>query len=463
MELSDYQTAEFLRKLKLEALPGTDVERYVPLDLVRGYRHTTSMDTLYKTLRTIENACLLFSGFPGSGKTTELKRLQERLDPGKADPIEKPRSKDPRPTQVVYISGEEFFDLWQPINIADVLRVIAYHLDEAAQLATTGTKTPDKGFVKELVEFLKNTKIEGVAKADLGQYTKGIVNVMLEFKHTLPFREATREAIAKRGQAFVDMVKKSISESIDAIRRVRGENTRVVVIVDDLEKIQPIDERDRGLIEKSIELLFVKQAPLLRLPCHVVYTFPLWLKYQYAISSAFDAPPIVLPMVKVWDKDKKAPSSEGYDALIEVLRKRIDLQAVFGGESSPQLTSVIRASGGYLRDLFRLVREMILIGDDFPVDATGTEDVIGRLQQEYSHTLLGTDCGVLAEVANHHRPPQDSGSRMATFARLYEKRLILAYRNGTEWYDVHPLIKDHPMLREAMEKMSKKPAKESEP
>ncbi len=460
MELSESQTTEFLRRLSLDPLSGADVDRYVPLDLVRGYRKMTSMDTLYKALRTIENACLLFSGFPGSGKTTELKRLEERLDPKKAEPIETPRNKDPRPTKVVFIDGGEFFDLFQPLNIADILRVIAYRLDEAANLAKTGTTKPKKRFVDHLVDFLKNTKIELHGKVDLSQYTNGKVNLMLEFKNNPTFGEAAREAIAQRGQAFLDLAKKNIHDSVDEIRRVNGENTRVVVIVDGLEKIQPIDEKDRERIEKSVEHLFVNQAPLLRIPCHVVYTFPLWLQYRQTISGSFDAPPIVLPMVKVWDKDKKAVHQEGCDALKEVLRKRIDLRTVFGPEPSPHLDDLIRASGGYLRDLLRLVREVILAGDDFPADSAYVQDVIGKLEQDYSKTLLGTDLDILAEVALDHKPPQDSGTRMAAFARLYEKRLILAYLNGNEWYNVHPLIQKNEMLLRAKDKVAKRRKKD---
>lgn len=36
--------------------------------------------------------------------------------------------------------------------------------------------------------------------------------------------------------------------------------------------------------------------------------------------------------------------------------------------------------------------------------------------------------------------------QLAAFGRLVERLLVLAYRNGEEWYDVHPMVRRDPML-----------------
>ena len=448
MPLSRKQTADFLTKLKTVPIDGSNELLYVPLDVVRGDDGAASTDVLWRTLVNTDEACVLFSGFPGSGKTTELKRLRERLERTVDPAVAKPDD-DPFPTEVVFVDGEQFFDLFNPVGIADVLRVIAFRMDEEANRVETGKPDPKKGFLPQFVDFLKNTKVDFLGKIDFGQYLGGGVNLMLEIKNSPSFRDAAREAIAQRGQAFLDLARASMTHSIERMRKAKkNKYLRVVVMVDGLDKVQPIQERDRDAIEKGVELLYVTQASQLRIPCHVVYTFPLWLKYRFAMWNAYDAPPLVLPMVKVCDRQTHADHEEGIQKLIEVLRRRIDLDAVFGSASSESLRRLVRASGGYLRDLVRLVRDVVLMGKDFPVSADFVDRTIARVKQEYVHTLLGTDLDVLAEVATTREPPQDSGGKMAAFARLYEKRLILAYRNGDEWYDVHPIIREEPRIQQ---------------
>jgi hypothetical protein len=51
---------------------------YVPLDDVRGT--VSCVEALLRTVALAEDeSCQLFTGFPGTGKTTELKRLARRL------------------------------------------------------------------------------------------------------------------------------------------------------------------------------------------------------------------------------------------------------------------------------------------------------------------------------------------------------------------------------------------------
>ncbi|HVK67607.1 MAG TPA: AAA family ATPase [Polyangium sp.] len=447
MRLTRAQTSSFLKALTPGPLAGTDERLYVPLDDVRGDDGFTSTESLWTTLLSVDEACLLFTGFPGSGKSTELNKLKERLERTVETSTERRDDDDVLPTHVVYVEGEEFFDVFNPVGIADVLRVIAYELDREATRAEGDDPEKAPSFVTRMVEFLRTTKIELLVKHDFGQYLGGGVNLMLELKNSPNFRQAAEEAIGQRGQAFLDLARQSMKDSIRRIRAAtKNPDERVVVIVDGLDKIQPLQERDRESIEKSVELLFWKQASQLRIPCHVIYTFPLWLKYRHDVANAYNASPLILPMVKVHNKERQV-HEPGIEALVEVVRRRIDIDAVFGAEADASLRDLIRASGGYLRDLMRLVRDVVLYGQDFPVTNTFVHKIIAKAEQDYAHTLYGTELDVLAEVAITHKPPQDTEGRMATFSKLYERRLILAYRNGEEWYDVHPMIREESRLR----------------
>lgn len=97
-----------------------DDSLYVPLDNVRG--GVSFVETLCRTITLSDTeSCQLFTGFPGAGKTTELKRLAKRLEDAKDLPI--------------YIKFEEYIDSYSPIGITDVKRVVAYCMDREATVA----------------------------------------------------------------------------------------------------------------------------------------------------------------------------------------------------------------------------------------------------------------------------------------------------------------------------------------
>src|SRR6202000_3173062 len=98
---------------------------------------------------------------------------------------------------------------------------------------------------------------------------------------------------------------------------------RLVVIADGLEKFTPLREEDRGTMEASVQTVFVQHAGVLRLPCHVIYTFPLWLRFRAAeLGALYDGMPNVLPMVKIQGKDG-SPFAAGTDKLFDLIQRRL--------------------------------------------------------------------------------------------------------------------------------------------
>jgi len=47
----------------------------------------------------------------------------------------------------------------------------------------------------------------------------------------------------------------------------------------------------------------------------------------------------------------------------------------------------------------------------------------------------------LKKIQNSHDRELESLDRLPDFARLTEGKYILNYRNGDDWYDVHPLLR----------------------
>lgn len=48
----------------------------------------------------------------------------------------------------------------------------------------------------------------------------------------------------------------------------------------------------------------------------------------------------------------------------------------------------------------------------------------------------------LREISANKKPNLESINHLPDLARFFDNNLVLNYRNGTDWYDVHPLLKN---------------------
>jgi hypothetical protein len=427
----------FVRHCDPQRPLDADDPLYVPFDEgepTRGTTHTSCIEALRRFIYLKDESCQLFTGFPGTGKTTELRRLRARLA-GARD----------LPTHAVYVDFEEYLDRYTPASITDVLRIIAYSLDREATVAEGKDPDAEPGYARRFFDFVKQTDVT-LTRLDL--HLAGQV-VMLEMKNNPSFRAKVEEALSGRFQQFAAEAAQTMADAVVRLRKAKDTHAeRVVVIADGLEKLSPLREEDRDSIEASVESLFVQHARLLRLPCHVVYTFPLWLRFRVAeLGSLFDSQPLVLPMVKVVQRSGAA-YLPGIEKLCEVVRRRIDVKRVF--ESEDALVALVQSSGGYPRDLLRMTREVLVRSEQFPAPRATVDRVIADLAREYAVVVRGTHVPMLAQVARTHAMPQADATEVAAFGRLLEKWLVLAYRDEDEWYDVHPLVRRAPLAEAAL-------------
>ncbi|WP_437715606.1 hypothetical protein WMF45_03820 [Sorangium sp. So ce448] len=103
-----------------ESLPPDD-SRYVDIDTKSpDARGRNWSDALANRIELSEKpVCEFFTGLPGSGKSTELKHLAARL-----------KDKDGAKLLPVLIDAELVLDIYNPIDIPDILVAILYKTDE---------------------------------------------------------------------------------------------------------------------------------------------------------------------------------------------------------------------------------------------------------------------------------------------------------------------------------------------
>lgn len=397
---------------------------YVPLDADARGGDQGCVGRLKRTLDLagpLEETCQLFTGFPGAGKTTELHRLRRALE---ADPAEA--------TRAIYVDFEQYIDRFSPITISDVLRVLAYVLDREATIAETKDPDAKPGYLEKLWRFLgQDVQLKDFGYANMGP------ELLFELRDNPTFRERAREVMSLRFQQFAE---EAVATMTQAVVRLRAAALceRVVVLADSLEKLTPVREEDRRVVESSVEALFLQHARLLQIPCHVVYTFPFWLGFRTAgLGSAYHQETVILPMVKVRTREGE-PWEPGLQRLEEIVRRRLDVDRVFGDPA--RLRPLLEASGGYPRDLLRLVREVLFQAAAFPVTPVDVERVIAQLAQSYADVVRSTDVPLLDEVERTHAMPLGDHDETQAFGRLLDRWLVLAYRDDRRWYGVHPLV-----------------------
>lgn len=151
----------------------------------------------------------------------------------------------------------------------------------------------------------------------------------------------------------------------------------------------------------------------------------------------------MLLTLKVSERDDAKPFEPGIDILTRVVAARA---REAGGEWSAllieeQLRRVCLKSGGHLRDLLRVLADVLRRVPSLPAADEVVERSLSTARNEFL-PIADEDARWLAQIANEHGVALSGVDKLAELARFLDTHLVLCYRNGEEWYDVHPLIRD---------------------
>ena len=396
----------------------------------RIYEHPGCDDPVAALERRIKFAdtesVSLFSGFSGSGKTTELFRLRERLEN--------------TGITVLYADARDYINTASPLPIADLLVVLAGAFSDA--LEAQGIAISAEGYWARLRNWLANTEV-GVKELGLKAGTEGGgADLKLEFRSTPSFRQRLSSHLSGRIGELYDEVAHFFEDGVKAVRAERGDGTKVVFLFDSLEQLQG-SLYNAQEVTRSVILLFSAHLKLLEIPyVHVVYTVPPWLKFVYPGVNT-----IVLPCLRLWNNDpERSECGPGIAALRSLVTRRLTsagLNRCFGADPFSRVNQLILLSGGHFGDLLLLLREVVLRAEDLPVPDGVIERAIIRVRSNFlpislqdAKWLFDID-RELATLLQTNDP--DEVNRLTRFLNTH---VVLYLKNGTEWYDVHPLVRD---------------------
>lgn len=414
----------FFGELIDQPLEPTD-PRYVPLYHDRRLHADDPVELLARGIEwTPGKSVQLLSGFRGTGKSTELRRLRKRLqDSGYL---------------VVLCDVEDYINLSTPIDISDFLLALAGALgDGLSDEQLLGADPTRETYWERFRNYLRRTKVEF---PELRGEAPG-ASIKMTLKSDPTFKQRLQERLAGHLGSFVADVRQYLEECVRRVKQQHGPGKELVLLVDSVEHIRGTSVNAEQ-VHTSVETLFAGHADKLHLPLlHVVYTVPPFVKVRYPNLSALYEPGglQVLPAVKLRGDDAKC-NEQGFDVLAEVIQQRGKWQHLLGERQ--RLDRVIAVSGGQFRDLLRILAEIVRRASALPVEDRTVDDAINQIRNEFL-PIADDDAQWLATIAATHSASLQDVSRLPAFARFLDTHLVLCYRNGHEWYDTHPLVREH--------------------
>ncbi|MCP5519959.1 MAG: hypothetical protein H7A46_00255 [Verrucomicrobiales bacterium] len=416
---------EFFQQLIDQPLDQND-PRYVPLYQNRRLDTDDPVELLARGVEwTPGQSVQLLSGFRGTGKSTELRRLRERLQGAGY--------------LVVLCDVEDYINLSTPVDVSDFLLALAGAISDGLHEQGLLPSDPGtEGYWERFVNYLTRTKVD---ISELGGEAAG-VSLKMTLKSDPTFRQRLQERLAGHLGSFVADVREFLKQCVTRIKQTHGPGKELVVLVDSVEHIRGTSVNAEA-VHTSVETLFAGHADKLYFPSlHLVYTVPPFVKVKYPnLGSLYEPGGIqILPAIKLRGDDDKNRNEAGYAALREAVQKRGDWQKLL---STPErLDRIITVSGGHFRDLLRILAEIARRATALPVDDRTVEDAVNQIRNEFL-PIADDDAQWLATIARTHSASLTDVKRLPDFARFLDTHLVLCYRNGHEWYDTHPLIGQH--------------------
>lgn len=385
--------------------------------------------------RNEKNWKILFSGFYGCGKSTELMRLKRELDDDFLIKIFSVRERlDPNKVTISEL-------------LITVMKDLFYLVKENHSKIKLSKKLLEKleNWTKTIYEEeIKYKYIDGRAGAGLdiqagfGKVFNVLAKLGLDFNAGRQYKEITSKPVEQTLTELILNCNELIAEIKKQLPKLNKSN--VIFIIEDLEKV-PLT------VAENLFFNYAKQMTSVN--CSFIYTFPISLvfntKYKVIINEFDDNLP--LPMIKVHEKDG-SDYRPGIESITGILDKRIDKTKKLIPPAL--LEDFVRMSGGSLRDLFRMLTLAAENATEDNREKIKKEDFqrsVDALKNDYYSTISYNEkTGMNAEeyyniLVDCCNSPDKKPMDVKGLIDLKHNMCILGY-NGKGWFDVHPVVKE---------------------
>lgn len=352
-----------------------------------------------------------FSGHRGCGKSTELLHLM-------ANP--KIQSKY-WPINFSIREEADIIDLdFRDVLLAVGGRMYRDYRKEGGELPARLIKELDgfRGKVEEEVTTVKAGRISGFeVGAGIDAF---FANAQMKMKLEPSTRTLIRQVIDKDVTGLIDLIN-SIAAAIK-----HKEGRLPLILIDDLDK--PNLQEAKSIFQERREIMMQPN-------CAIVYTVSSALFYSKDFDAIRDQA-LFLPNVRLHPHNAPdQPTALGYETMRNFVCLRMDPRLIH-----PQaLDEAVSYSGGVFREMARIMRTSIGRArrrKAKQVESTDVEWAATEIRNEYRRILDKEDLAILKNF--HEQNRMEYNDRIRPLLQLLA---LLEYRDGENWYDVHPVLR----------------------
>lgn len=413
----------FQRVLRQSSRPlDADDPYYVPL--LHGSDAEDVIERLFQTIQDTEGSGLYyFTGQRGTGKSTELRRLKTLLNGNGY--------------RCILFDALNYVHEAKPIDAEMLMLAVAAGLADEMERTykqDVSIETPVSRFWAWLQT---DVTLESITVPGSGM------------KFNLRAQQDTlAQRIADMGspQRFHQTLLDHIAEMAEFVRQ--REQRPVVLVVDSLENLRgnPMTADDKQLFA-SVAKVFADQMDMLKvLGVHMVYSVPPYLCLLENVRAY--VPWFSLASVRVCEDPKKArrtPRGTGLAVMRSVLDKRwFAWRDVLAEQAADKLALLC---GGDLRQFILRLLVDVLHEAQFALDRlplTASDPILQDMEQACATEMLQLtvrdEWPLLSQITRDNTPVMPRRDQLQTLAHLLDTKVILNYRNGRDWYDIHPSL-----------------------
>ncbi|MBE7551575.1 MAG: hypothetical protein HS126_10930 [Anaerolineales bacterium] len=411
-----YANTNYLRPLK-----GKDMEYFY---VNRGIHSELKalMGELEAGARTAvpNNTKFLFVGHTGCGKSTELSCLVNIIETGtgRSDFLQKhflPIQYSV--SEVVGLYNIEFVDI--------ALSIILGIYREMERLGYVVDESPARRVYDWLYQSQMSAPQEMPRARESVGLDLGLGSLIRLIDVRLKSEGEIREGIRARIRKYIPELINLINQILYEVSAITGKN--ILLIIDDLDKIQPLDA--------ALNIFREHVKSLASFDCFAIYTAPISLLYDPALKHLGQFLEIhYMPMFRVHTKegDPEPPDSPYVAILREIVYRRLSPDLFDEGV----VEAAIDMTGGVLRELIRVIRGCCVYCEEYGLSRI-THNALNfqknKLKSEYYRILEHDDYKWLLRV-------KQTKSRADVNMRHLESLCVLYYPNGKGWFDVHPIV-----------------------
>lgn len=414
-----------IKAFKAAPLDGNDLDKFYceTMETRTGDKYSSPILDICDACETPSdrNAFLLL-GHRGSGKSTELNKMAEKLraDGYYVESVQCALDLDLNNiiyTDLLILMGNALLKIAekQDCELGDDLedRIIKYWTVEEEKCQEIGAGA--------------NVALSGEISAGTKGLLSKILNFMVSLKSDLKFNEETRtvyrEKVSRRASEWINIM----TEIADKLTIENG-HRQPIVIFEDLDKLNP---------EDAGKIFYSYSAILSGVSFPIIYTFPISMSYETRFGSLdgyFEAK--TLPMIKV-KKIDGTDNDEGIEAIKRIVEIRMDSNLF----DNDVLELIIKKTGGSIRDLFTVIvsgAARAMRRQSLKISAEDVSIALEQLKTSLTRRIDSRHYEFLAKIYSD-KSYREQISDKNMLLEMLQASVVLEY-NGKRWHDVHPLV-----------------------